>query len=79
METVDHPFQTERRAKSCAYPSIVGGGKNACVLHYSNNSDLLNDGELVLVDAGCEYKNYASDILFNSSSFISSLEDTDLF
>ena len=56
-----HEFM-KNGSKSCAYPSIVGGGKNACILHYSDNSDLLNDGELVLVDAGCEYKNYASDI-----------------
>ena len=49
-------------AKECAYPSIVGGGENACILHYSKNTDLLKDGDLVLVDAGCEYKGYASDI-----------------
>ena len=39
-------------AKECAYPSIVGGGENACILHYSKNTDLLKDGDLVLVDAG---------------------------
>ena len=49
-------------AKECAYPSIVGGGENACILHYSKNTDLLKDGDLVLVDAGCEYRGYASDI-----------------
>ena len=56
-----HEFMSHG-ARACAYPSIVGGGKNSCVLHYNDNKDLLNDGELVLVDAGCEYKNYASDI-----------------
>ena len=56
-----HEFMSHG-ARACAYPSIVGGGKNSCVLHYNANKDLLNDGELVLVDAGCEYKNYASDI-----------------
>ena len=40
----------------------MGGGENACILHYSKNTDLLKDGDLVLVDAGCEYKGYASDI-----------------
>ena len=49
-------------AANAAYPSIVGGGKNACVLHYINNNCALNDGELVLIDAGCEYQHYAGDI-----------------
>ena len=49
-------------SRASAYPSIVGGGKNACILHYSENSEILKDGDLVLVDAGCEYKGYASDI-----------------
>lgn len=45
-----------------AYSSIVAGGKNACTLHYSNNNALLKDGELLLIDAGCELGGYASDI-----------------
>ena len=45
-----------------AYTSIVGGGPNATVLHYINNDGELRDGELLLVDAGAEYKGYASDI-----------------
>ncbi len=45
-----------------AYPSIVGGGANACVLHYTRNADVLNDGDLVLIDAGAEYQLYASDV-----------------
>ncbi|MBM7335241.1 MAG: Xaa-Pro aminopeptidase [Alcanivorax sp.] len=49
-------------ARSPAYPSIVGGGANGCVLHYIENSAELKDGDLVLVDAGCELENYASDI-----------------
>ena len=56
-----HEFM-KNGAKACAYPSIVGGGKNACILHYNENKDQLLDGELVLVDAGCEFKGYASDI-----------------
>ena len=56
-----HEFMSHG-ARACAYPSIVGGGKNACVLHYNENKNVLNDGDLVLVDAGCEFNNYASDI-----------------
>jgi Xaa-Pro aminopeptidase len=45
-----------------SYSSIIGGGANATVLHYISNGDQLRDGELVLIDAGAEYKGYASDI-----------------
>ncbi|MDF2182647.1 Xaa-Pro aminopeptidase [Neptuniibacter sp. CAU 1671] len=45
-----------------AYSSIVGGGANACVLHYIENSAPLLDGDLVLIDAGCELDYYAGDI-----------------
>ena len=49
--------------KSCwAYQSIVGGGENATILHYKSNSDSIAEGDLVLVDAGCEVSGYASDI-----------------
>lgn len=48
--------------RSMAYPSIVGGGKNACTLHYGANNARLKSGDLVLVDAGAEYQNYAADI-----------------
>jgi len=49
-------------ARSTAYPSIVGSGANGCILHYIENSAALKDGDLVLIDAGCEYECYASDI-----------------
>ena len=49
-------------ARSPAYPTIVGGGRNGCILHYINNDQKLRDGDLVLVDAGAEYECYASDI-----------------
>jgi Xaa-Pro aminopeptidase len=49
-------------ARFPAYPSIVGGGDNACILHYVENRDALQDGDLVLIDAGCELDHYASDI-----------------
>lgn len=49
-------------ARSPAYSSIVGGGDNGCILHYVENRDMLCDGDLVLIDAGCELDHYASDI-----------------
>lgn len=45
-----------------SYNSIVGGGENACILHYVENNKPLKDGDLVLIDAACEYEFYASDI-----------------
>lgn len=45
-----------------SYPSIIAGGANACVLHYTMNNQPLYDGDLVLIDAGCEVSGYASDI-----------------
>lgn len=45
-----------------AYASIVGGGRNACVLHYIENRDVLRDGDLMLIDAGAEFDLYAGDI-----------------
>jgi len=45
-----------------AYTSIVGGGENACILHYNENDAILEDGHLLLIDAGAEYNYYASDI-----------------
>lgn len=56
-----HTFM-ENGARSTAYPSIVGGGHNACILHYIENSAPLKEGDLVLIDAGCELDCYASDI-----------------
>lgn len=45
-----------------AYGSIVAGGSNACILHYTDNKDTLAEGDLVLIDAGAEYQYYAADI-----------------
>tara|TARA_B100001059_G_scaffold89265_1_gene87818 strand:+ start:538 stop:1833 length:1296 start_codon:yes stop_codon:yes gene_type:complete len=53
---------SKRGGRFSAYTPIVAGGENACVLHYVENSKPLKDGELLLVDAGCEYELYASDI-----------------
>jgi len=49
-------------AQAPAYTSIVAGGANACTLHYNANNSRLNDGDLLLIDAGCELDGYASDI-----------------
>jgi Xaa-Pro aminopeptidase len=49
-------------AQSVAYPSIVGSGPNACVLHYRDNDRQTQPGDLLLIDAGCEFQGYASDI-----------------
>lgn len=56
-----HTFMTHG-ARSTAYPSIVGSGANGCILHYIENSAPLKEGDLVLIDAGCELECYASDI-----------------
>ncbi|MDH3769298.1 MAG: M24B family metallopeptidase, partial [Gammaproteobacteria bacterium] len=55
-----HEFR--RQGAEPSYPAIVGAGANACVLHYRANNAKLVDGDLLLVDAGCEYDYYASDI-----------------
>ena len=58
---LDYTFR-RRGARGPAYDSIVGGGANACVLHYIRNDQKLEDGTLVLIDAGCEVEGYASDV-----------------
>ncbi|MBS9403396.1 Xaa-Pro aminopeptidase [Halomonas sp. TRM85114] len=58
---LEHEFRW-RGGSGPAYASIVGGGRNACVLHYIENRDVLRDGELVLIDAGAEFDLYAGDI-----------------
>ncbi|HXQ64900.1 MAG TPA: Xaa-Pro aminopeptidase [Steroidobacteraceae bacterium] len=55
-----HEFNRHRA--DLAYQPIVGGGPNACVLHYRDNAAELRDGDLLLIDAGCELDCYASDI-----------------
>ena len=51
-----------RHQCEASYIPIVGGGANACVLHYISNRDQLSDGDLLLIDAGAEYDGYASDV-----------------
>jgi Xaa-Pro aminopeptidase len=60
MAEVMHEFRSHNADAS--YHPIVGGGANACVMHYRNNDQPLCDGDLLLLDAGCEHDFYASDI-----------------
>jgi len=53
---------TQSGARNPAYSSIVASGINACTLHYIKNNSLLREGDLLLIDAGCELESYASDI-----------------
>ena len=58
---IEHEF-ADKGAVAPAYSSIVGSGVNACILHYIENRAVLQEGDLVLIDAGCEYQGYAADI-----------------
>ena len=58
---ISHEFRISG-ASGHSFLPIVAGGKNACVLHYIENDQVLKDGDLVLIDAGCEYAGYAADI-----------------
>src|SRR6202790_2044059 len=60
MAEVLHEFRSHNA--DISYQPIVGGGANACVMHYRDNDQPLRDGDLLLLDAGCEYDYYASDI-----------------
>ncbi|WP_241623026.1 Xaa-Pro aminopeptidase [Rosenbergiella australiborealis] len=58
---IHHEF-SRHGARFPSYNTIVGGGENACILHYTENESLLKKGQLVLIDAGCELFGYAGDI-----------------
>ncbi len=60
MAELVHEFRLSNADTS--YQPIVGGGPNSCILHYRENDQTLKKGDLLLVDAGCEYQSYASDI-----------------
>ena len=60
MAEVLHEFRSHNA--DISYHPIVGGGANACVMHYRDNDQALRDGDLLLLDAGCEHDYYASDI-----------------
>jgi Xaa-Pro aminopeptidase len=57
---IHHEF--ERNGLEPGYGSIVGSGENACILHYTENESQLKDGDLLLIDAGGEYRGYTADI-----------------
>jgi len=65
-----YEYQVQACLESCfreygadiAYPSIVASGNNAVILHYNQNNSQLKEGDLLLIDAGCEYREYAADI-----------------
>ncbi|HZF16592.1 MAG TPA: aminopeptidase P N-terminal domain-containing protein [Steroidobacteraceae bacterium] len=60
MAEIVHEFR--RNDADTSYQPIVGSGRNTCVLHYRDNNAELKDGDLLLIDAGCEFRYYASDI-----------------
>jgi Xaa-Pro aminopeptidase len=62
IESLMESYMRDKGASGVAYNSIVGGGINACILHYVENNCDLKDGDLLLIDAGASYKGYASDI-----------------
>lgn len=59
--TIRH-YCADQGSRFDAYTSIVGAGENACILHYTHNDQQIKDGDLILIDAGCEVNHYASDI-----------------
>ena len=62
LEAELHHHYAMNGARYPAYGTIVGGGDNATILHYTENESTLNDGDLVLIDSGCELQGYAADI-----------------
>ncbi|NOU51503.1 Xaa-Pro aminopeptidase [Pseudoalteromonas sp. JBTF-M23] len=62
LEAEIHHHYAMSGARHPAYGTIVGSGNNANILHYTQNSDELKDGDLVLIDSGCELEGYAADI-----------------
>jgi len=62
VEALMEAYMRDRGANGVAYNSIVGAGANATILHYVENNAELKDGDLILIDAGAEFKGYASDI-----------------
>lgn len=62
VESLIEAYMRDNGATGVAYNSIIGGGENATILHYVENNRELKDGDLILIDAGAEYKGYAADI-----------------
>ena len=62
VEALMESYMRSKGASGVAYNSIIGGGDNATILHYVENNMPLKDGDLILIDAGAEYRGYAADI-----------------
>ncbi len=62
LQSIIEGFFRYAGASGWSYPSIVGSGENATILHYKQNDDLCEDGDIVLIDAGAEFRGYAADI-----------------
>jgi Xaa-Pro aminopeptidase len=62
IEAMMESYFRQKGGSGPAYTSIVGAGANACILHYIENNGVMNDGELLLIDAGAEVEGYAADI-----------------
>ena len=62
LQTIIEHYFIMNGAKRAGYPTIVGSGENATILHYTENNHQIKDGDLVLIDAGAEYMYYNSDI-----------------
>ena len=62
LQSIIEAFFSYAGASGWSYPSIVGCGENATILHYTTNQDTCGDDEVILIDAGAEYRGYASDI-----------------
>ena len=62
LQSVIEGFFSYAGASGWSYPSIVGCGENATILHYTTNQDVCGDDEVILIDAGAEFRGYASDI-----------------
>lgn len=75
---INHVFRSQG-ASGWAYPAIVAAGADTCVLHYTTNHKQIQKGDLVLVDAGCEYQYYASDITRTFSAGEMSQEQQDVY
>ncbi|TDR17472.1 aminopeptidase P N-terminal domain-containing protein [Marinicella litoralis] len=58
----EYQYHLTKHQSHSSYPPIIGSGENGNILHYINNNQMMNDGDLVLIDAGAEYDFYASDI-----------------
>ncbi|WP_193138507.1 aminopeptidase P N-terminal domain-containing protein [Klebsiella aerogenes] len=58
---IEYEFRNNN-ASGCAFESIIASGSNACIIHHLHSDKQLKEGELILIDIGCEYQNYAGDI-----------------